>query len=89
MGALVDELERWAADLRTALGLDPSVVVDVTAVLDLARVAAHAVDRPAAPLTTYLVGYAAGRAAATGDPTTSDELAARAAELADRWTPSA
>jgi hypothetical protein len=29
-------------------------------VLDLAREAAHGVDRPAAPLTTFLAGYALG-----------------------------
>jgi hypothetical protein len=39
----------------------------VQAVLGLAGVAAHAVVRPAAPLTTYLVGFVAGRAAANGD----------------------
>ena len=30
-------------------------------VLDLAREAAHGVARPAAPLTTFLAGYALGR----------------------------
>ncbi|WP_031273339.1 DUF6457 domain-containing protein, partial [Curtobacterium sp. B8] len=34
--------------------------VDISTVLDLARDAAHGVARPAAPLTTFLVGYAAG-----------------------------
>jgi hypothetical protein len=32
------------------------------ALLDLARVAAHAIARPAAPLTTFLAGYALGAA---------------------------
>lgn len=31
-----------------------------TALLELARVAAHSVARPAAPLTTFLAGYALG-----------------------------
>jgi uncharacterized protein DUF6457 len=35
-------------------------------VLAVAGVAAHAVMRPAAPITTYLAGYAAGVAAAGG-----------------------
>jgi hypothetical protein len=30
------------------------------ALLDLARVAAHSIARPAAPLTTFLAGYALG-----------------------------
>jgi hypothetical protein len=32
------------------------------ALLDLARVAAHSIARPAAPLTTFLAGYALGAA---------------------------
>ncbi|HEY3199808.1 MAG TPA: DUF6457 domain-containing protein, partial [Actinomycetes bacterium] len=40
------------------LGIDLSL--DVMDLLELARVAAHEVARPAAPLTTFLVGYAAG-----------------------------
>lgn len=56
----------WLAEAATALDLDPSVV-DVGAVLDLARDCAHDVARPAAPLTTFLAGLAAGRAG--GDPT--------------------
>jgi hypothetical protein len=58
-------LDAWADEVRTALGIDADV--DVKAVLGLAGVAAHAIVRPAAPLTTYLVGFAAGRAAARGD----------------------
>lgn len=60
-------LESWADEIRGALGIEADV--DVEAVLGLAGVAAHTVLRPAAPLTTYLVGFAAGRAAANGaDP---------------------
>lgn len=58
-------LDAWGAEVRAALGIDAEV--DVKAVLGLAGVAAHAVVRPAAPLTTYLVGFAAGRAAERGD----------------------
>lgn len=50
-------LPDWADSLCTALGLD--LDVDIDAVLNLARDAAHHVERPAAPLTTFLVGYAA------------------------------
>jgi len=72
-------LDAWAEELRAALGIDPEV--DVKAVLGLAGVAAHAVVRPAAPLTTYLVGYTAGRAAALGeDPAAAAAEAARIAK---------
>jgi hypothetical protein len=75
-------LEAWADEVRAALDIDAEV--DVKAVLGLAGVAAHAVLRPAAPLTTYLVGFAAGRAAASGeDPAVAAAEATRLArELA-------
>ena len=61
-------LADWSAQLSAALGL--SISVDIDDMLALAGVAAHTVIRPAAPLTTFLVGYAAGRAAAEFDPDT-------------------
>lgn len=51
-------LSSWAEQLCEALGVDLEVEIDP--ILDLARDAAHSVERPAAPLTTFLVGYAAG-----------------------------
>jgi hypothetical protein len=33
-------------------------------ILDVARDVAHAIERPAAPVTTYLLGLAAGRSGA-------------------------
>lgn len=53
-------LDAWVARLCAALDLDPAAV-DRDLVLDLARDAAHGVARPAAPLTTFLAGLAAGR----------------------------
>ncbi len=50
-------LQDWMDELCEELQID--TVIDMTALLDLARDAAHNVDRPAAPLTTFLVGYAA------------------------------
>ncbi len=70
-------LETWAEAIAAELGLD--VQVDVPLVLDLARDAAHGVERPAAPVTTYLLGVAVGRGA---DPV---EAAARLSALAARW----
>lgn len=57
-------LEDYLATLAVSLGLPPGEI-DVTALLDLARDAAHGVARPSAPLTTFLVGLAAGRAGGT------------------------
>jgi len=74
-------LDRWVDALEAELGLPPRSV-DVGAVLDLARDAAHQVARPAAPVTAYAVGYAAGLAAARGE--TSDALD-RAASSALAW----
>lgn len=57
-----DQLSQWTAAARHALAADLGVEVpdvDVQTLLDIARDAAHAVDRPAAPITTYLLGYAA------------------------------
>lgn len=72
-------LADWTARLVVALGIadfDP----DVDGVLELAGAAARTVVRPAAPVTTFLVGYAAGLAAAAGsDPKTAVAAATRAA----------
>ena len=74
-------LGRWVTALEGELGL-PTGTVDVRAVLDLARDAAHRIERPAAPVTTYAAGYAAGLAAAAGER--SDALR-RASSLALSW----
>ena len=75
-------LDRWVAEVCAALDLDPAPV-DRDLVLDLARDAAHGVARPAAPLTTFLVGLAAGRRGAT--PESISAAAAIAKRLADGW----
>ncbi len=54
-------MQDWVEAVRTALGLD--IDVDVDGILDVARDAAHNVERPAAPLTTYLLGAAVARGA--------------------------
>ncbi|WP_432057063.1 NTP transferase domain-containing protein [Streptomyces sp. bgisy022] len=74
-------LDEWITAVKDELGID--LDVDTTLLLDLARDAAHGVARPAAPLTTFLVGYAAARAG--GDPDAVAEAARRAAALANRW----
>ncbi len=57
---LTDWLETLARGLRTGTDLDHAAIKTV---LDLARDAAHQIERPAAPLTTFLVGVAVGRGA--------------------------
>jgi molybdopterin-guanine dinucleotide biosynthesis protein A len=74
-------LDEWIAAVKADLGID--LDVDTAALLDLARDAAHGVARPAAPLTTFLVGYAA--ALAGGGREAVAEAAAKAAALARRW----
>jgi len=49
----------WITAACAQLGVDPSVV-DERVVLDLARDVAHQVDRPAAPVTAFLLGVAVG-----------------------------
>ncbi len=63
-----ETLEEWCRSLLQAYELE-DVQVDVNAVLALAGVAAHSVVRPAAPLTTFIAGYAAGLASAAGRST--------------------
>ena len=52
-------MDEWITRLCDALDV-PIADVDINAVLDLARDAAHNVDRPAAPITTYIVGVLLG-----------------------------
>jgi hypothetical protein len=53
-------MERWIMAVCADLGLDPGSV-DARTVLDVARDVAHNVDRPAAPVTAYLLGMAVGQ----------------------------
>ena len=75
-------LEAWVAGLSEELGLELTDV-DVQAILDVARDAAHSVVRPAAPVATFLVGYAAGKRAAAGDDIAAE--CETASELAKNW----
>ena len=77
-GVTVSSLDHWMRAACAELGLDPALV-PATTVLDLAREAAHQVERPAAPLTAFLLGLAVGR----GQP--PDEAARRLTDLAARW----
>lgn len=74
-------LHDWIDELCDVL--DVEVDLDEALILDLARDAAHNVERPAAPITTFLLGYAAARY--DGDPAQVERLAAAATDLALRW----
>ena len=63
--------------MKKELGLEADVDVDL--ILDVAKDAAHNVQRPAAPVTTYLLGLAVGAGVAPGD------AAAKIAALAQSW----
>jgi len=63
--------------------LDVETELDEGLVLDLARVAAHEVQKTAAPITTYLLGFAAGAHGA--GPDDIERLAARAQALSEGW----
>ena len=55
------ELDDWSRRLIEALGLELDSL-DIDLILAVARDSAHGITRPAAPVTTFLVGYAAARA---------------------------
>jgi uncharacterized protein DUF6457 len=74
-------LHDWIDELSDVL--DVEAEVDEALVLDLARAAAHNVERPAAPITTYLLGFAAGSTGAS--PEALETLAGRAQLLAEGW----
>ena len=74
-------LHDWIDELCDTLDIETEV--DEALILDLAKVTADNVVRMAAPITTYLLGYAAGLNEA--DPEGVEKLAARAQLLAEGW----
>ncbi len=74
-------LHDWIDELCDVLDIE--VEVDEAVILDLARDAAHNVERKSAPISTFLLGYAA--AGFEGRPEEVERLAGLAATLALRW----
>lgn len=70
-------MDEWIDSVLAELGLTERP--DVASILDVARDAAHGVARPAAPVTTYLMGVAVAQGM---DPR---DIAQRIARLADGW----
>ncbi|MDI2131930.1 NTP transferase domain-containing protein [Yinghuangia seranimata] len=77
-GSGEDVLEDWIEAVKAELGID--LDVDVAGLLDMTKVAAHNIVRPAAPLTAFLVGYAAAQAG--GGPEAVAEALRKAEALA-------
>ena len=75
-----DQLAEWIRHVCIVLELPPEVAEHEQVLLDVARDVAHNVMRPAAPLTTFLVGLAAGRAG--GDV---EQVATVVSALAAEW----
>ena len=74
-------LHDWIDEVMDALDIEAEI--DEGLVLEVAREAAHQVQRPAAPISTFLLGYAA--ALAGGRPDRVEELAGRVIDLASKW----
>ena len=74
-------LHDWIDELCDVL--DVEAEIDEALVLDLTKIVAHQVERPAAPVTAFVLGLAAGRTDA--DPEQLESLAARAQALAEGW----
>nr|WP_234306539.1 NTP transferase domain-containing protein [Streptomyces sp. NRRL F-2799] len=74
-------LNEWITAVKNELGIE--LDVDTRVLLDAARDVAHGVARPAAPLTTFLIGYAAAQG--KGDAESVAEASAKVADLAIRW----
>jgi hypothetical protein len=74
-------LHDWIDELCDALDIDTEI--DEGLILDVARDAAHNVERVAAPISTYLLGYAA--ALRGGSPEVVEELAGAVLALAEKF----
>jgi len=79
-----EALDDWLTALADRLQLDPADI-PVGALLDVARDVAHNVARPAAPLSTFLIGLAAAKKG--GSASDIETACAAATELAVDWTP--
>ncbi|MBW9207588.1 hypothetical protein KV097_16745 [Mumia sp. zg.B17] len=74
-------LQDWTDAVCVELGIEPDY--DLDAILETARDVAHGVERRAAPVTAFLVGYAA--ATSGGTPEDLDRALDQVTALATRW----
>ncbi|BAS07606.1 hypothetical protein AHiyo4_10280 [Arthrobacter sp. Hiyo4] len=75
-------LDQWTQRLAQALQI-LDLDVDQELLLDLARKSAGSVIHAAAPVTTFLVGYAAGLAAGNGSAGSKEKSTAAVTQAAD------
>jgi hypothetical protein len=76
-------MSEWVTAVARELGIEVGGSAVVDAVLDLTADVAHRVSRPAAPVTAFLVGIAAGRA---DDPSVAAaDYARKISALAEGW----
>jgi hypothetical protein len=75
-------MQTWVNALCQELEV-PVDDVDIDAILELAKDAAHNVERPAAPVTTFVAGYAAALRGGGGHAV--QDATRKAAELAREW----
>lgn len=78
-GEVMSTLESWVKDACAELGIEESAV-DLRLVLDLARDVAHEIERPAAPVTAFVLGLAVGSGQSAA------EASARLVALARAWS---
>lgn len=78
-------IQEWVEHLCATLEVDSSAV-ELRALLDMTRDVAHRVDRPAAPVSAFIVGLAAAREG--GTPEAVQAACERAATAARAWEPS-
>jgi hypothetical protein len=70
-------MDEWIQAVQKELGIEASL--DHGSILDIARDAAHAIERKAAPITTYLLGFA------VANGTDVKVAMQKIAELAKNW----
>lgn len=73
----VEIMDKWIEAVKKELGVN--IDIDHGSILDVARDAAHAIERKAAPITTFLLGFAV---AAGAD---AKEATKKIADLAKNW----
>lgn len=77
-----EALDHWAAALRERFDLSEDEL-PISLVLDLARDVSHSVARPAAPLSAFVAGLAAGKSG--GSPDQVREAVALITQMSENW----
>lgn len=73
----VATMDKWIEEVKKELGI--TINFDIDSILDTARDAAHTIERKAAPVTTFLLGYAVAAGADV------EEAVKKITELAKNW----